>query len=241
MPLKYKPYKNRKFIKKGKSKVMKKFIDKEIKRIERRDVEVKEYVSNSGAAFADLNYQTNNIFALSGGPAQGTTSVTRLGDKIELKELHLRVYFQMPNYDGVHATDTKTAIRMIVFQWYENTTFRFPTVADIVKVSSAGGNAQQFTAPYNHVQQSLYQILYDKTHRLLLNSNGGLTDSNSNLVVPLKLKNFRRKVQQFMPAGDAANGMNQLFLLLISNSTTATGNNQVCQMIYTAQVLFIDA
>lgn len=147
----------------------------------------------------------------------------------------------MPNYDGAHLTDTKTAVRVIVFQWFPNTTWRMPIVSDILNVSGTGGTAQNFTAPYNHDQSADYHIMKDKVYSLLLNSNAGLTDSNSNKCIFMKFKRIRRRALEFQPAGDASHGINQIFVLFLSNSTTATGNNQVCQMVMTTQLLFTDS
>lgn len=152
---------------------------------------------------------------------QGDTDESRDGDAIYWKS-------QTFNY-RVYGGDTTNALRVIIFQWFGNTSLHTPTVGDVLQQY---GSTLGVLSTYLHdgEQGTNFRVFYDKTTTAV---NGTDTvDKVFSVKVPLK---YARKKCQFN-AGSASR-TNGLFLCVISDSA-ATPNPGIE---YWSRVTFTDS
>jgi len=181
--------------------------------------ELKTFDSNSSA----FTVGSAATLTLLSGIAQGVTSANRIGDEVVLVSLEI-------TYEIVQAnTDIYSNTRVLVFQWFPNTTLVAPVLASILYNTAAIGLYSQ----YNWQYRDQYHVLYDKIH-----SQAGLATSvasSTNMSVLLhRLTNFRKGIK-FAPG--VTTGSNHLYFLFISDSSIApfpVGN-------FASRLLFRDA
>lgn len=131
----------------GLSKVQKYAIDKIVK----SNIETKCVDTYTGAG-AQLG--TTATFADVTAVSQGSSSITRVGDQIELTRLSIRLFL-----DG--QTTSNTIARLIYFQWRpDNATA--PVIADILDLGP-GGTANVFSH-INYDNKHLFKLLKDVTY-----------------------------------------------------------------------------
>jgi len=114
--------------------------------------------------------------------AQGTTDLTRIGDAIILKSVHLKYTLVA----GQTQANTNN-VRIMIFQWFDNTS---PAAADIL--ASTAANSAVVSDYYMDTSRKdvTFKVLYDKTH-----SVSPITAGPSSIIpVDKYLKGFRRNV-----------------------------------------------
>ncbi len=133
--------------------------------------------------------------------AQGLTDITRVGDTITASTMNVK-YFAF-------TADTRNFLRLIFFQWYDDST---PVVGDIL-IDVAGSNVR---AMYNTDQAPNFKIIHDKTLMLAERVAGQTFPSQ---LTTRKLRIPRSKVQY---QGASTTGIGKVWLLLLSDSGVAT-------------------
>lgn len=138
-----------------------KYVNKIIKSKEERkciDRQWTSVVDNDGAIFdlAQLRYIR-----------QGTASNERIGGSLDISSIMIRAIVQQPlPAETVEPLDT--VLRVIVFQWHEDSYNRFPAVKDILSYYSQAnpypdGVSGIWSSFYNKENAGSYTIIMDKT------------------------------------------------------------------------------
>lgn len=140
-------------------------------------------------------------------PAQNTTDITRIGDKITLRGLKLRISFEFPTgYAYVSGI-----IRIIIFQWHTDNILVAPIPSYILNVV---GTQNSVLSPYAHDRQSLRTVLYDKTIKM--------TYSSDKVAVIVKKINIKWAKKTIKFVGAAVTGADHIYMLLASDTLDAT-------------------
>lgn len=150
---------------------------------------------------------------------QGTTDVTRIGDRLTKVSLELRG--SCTNGATTFTAPQIGQTRVIVFQW-KPTTASNPSLTDIME------QANQFDSPFRHDTRQMYKVLYD---------NCVATTALYNPVVPFKA--FIKippgwQESQFEAGG--VTGTNHLYVLTIAYQSGAAVLAQTeffCKLVYT--------
>jgi len=174
-----------------------------VKRVMNENKELKVYDENSSA----FTIGAGATLSLLSGITQGAAQAQRVGDQVELVSLEI-------TYEVVQAnTDIYSNTRVLIFQWFPNTTLIAPVLASILYNTAAIGPYSQ----YNWQYRDQYHVIYDK-----LFSQAGISTSvasSTNMsVLRHRLTNFRKPIK-YTP-GTAA-GSNHLYFLFMSDSTIA--------------------
>lgn len=137
---------------------------------------------------------------------QGVQYLQRIGDKIRLKKLKIRVQLD--------AADSSNAFRIIVFRWKQDTSTVAPTAADLLDLQYADGTQYCYLNPEGAlVEKKPYEILWDKTYELILGTNTAVRNV-------FKTINLKDALLQFR--GTSVNGVGHLYVMTVSDSGTAT-------------------
>lgn len=182
------------------------------RKYKRKSIATKKYVRSyinkqSEKKYFDISRSTDTI-DYSGrldrltGISQGTTDLTRVGDKIRLTSMRVSYSAEL--------ADTTNYIRFIIFQWYPTSNLLAPTVNYIL---SLPGSILSPQSPFVHDYKNQYTILYDKTHVL--------TQDYPNIIRKFWLRMKFVKKQIAFEAG-TQEGSNHLYLLRISDSSAAS-------------------
>lgn len=154
--------------------------------------------------YAVANVATGTTIVDTCAVPQGDTSITRDGDQLMASSLHLK-------YDWEGA-DSYNHCRLMVFQWYPDTT---PTGADILDSSVVpSSNAHMY--PYNTKTAESYKVLYD-TVRLCTAVSVPVTNT-----IQKKIRIPRPKIK--FSAGTTT-GTNKVYLLFVTDSAAAPNPN----------------
>lgn len=148
------------------------------------------------------------------GPPYPSSDTTRIGDKIKLKRVVVKMNIQCSQVAVAGATDD---VRIIMFQWYPNTSLAVPALSDILFNTTASTICQSF---YNHDKANQHQILYDKRFRLLGATN---TSQKDITVKPSKRRlKFTKKQIEFTAGGNTAS--NHLYIMMVADKAVTTNN-----------------
>lgn len=132
--------------------------------------------------------------------AQGDTDLTRDGDELYLKSIHL-------NWSFVGA-DATNKMRIVVFQWFGDDNANPPAATDLFQTNSATGYFGAFRKDYS----SLFKVLYDK--QLVTDTYNNIRHGKKSIY-----KGFRKKIKYI--AGTAS-GTNQIYTCMVSDSSAAS-------------------
>jgi len=175
-----------------------------VERREKRKHEVKVFDTSQSAANIGAGATVSALTAV----PQGVTQSERVGDQMEFVDCEFTYQLVQAN------ADIYSDVRVIIFQWFPNTTISgAPVLADILPNTAAVG----LYSAYNWQYRSQYHILFDKLWSL-----AGLTTAPTSKTavsqLNVRLKNMRKEVV-FTPG--TTNGSNLLWLLTISDSVIA--------------------
>lgn len=150
---------------------------------------------------------TGTIFDLS-AITQGDTAAERDGDRLTIKSLSLKM--------GIIAGDPTNFMRVIIFQWLQNSATVAPSVINIFPAVFVT-QPYSFGSPYSKPDAGYTFIpLYDKTF---------VVSSTDNVRFNIKLtpKNFKRKAKAFIQYNPASTtGTGKLYMCAISDSGAVT-------------------
>jgi hypothetical protein len=149
---------------------------------------------------------------------QGDTVSDRTGDTVFLKELYLNYTVQ------VDPTDTFNSLRVIVFQWHPHSGNYPPTVTGVLQ-------SPLIYSMYNWQISSNFTILSDRVHFLAGQASSVASSYNQGFFGPVSLAKTMKRAE-FGPGSIL--GSNQLFILVISDSTVVPGPafTKVSRVIY---------
>lgn len=170
---------------------------KQVKRIVRFQQEKKNfpfYIINGSASTAGTITKLTII-------PQGDSGTTRDGNNVNITRIQFRYSFAYG--------DATNVCRIIIFQWKNDDTNDFPTVAKLIQdpVNNSWLGSQIFANPDA-------RILYDRLHFV---SGNGFAVTGSRAVI--KSKKYAKKLKY--NAG-VNTGSNQLYVLYLSDSSTST-------------------
>lgn len=178
-------------------------------------VETKYFDTTSTGTSIDYSGTLVNLTLI----PQGSTDVTRVADKATLRAVRLNFAF------GVG--DAFNEFRIIIFQWYPNTTLLSPIVADILAYTGSNLACQ---SPYVHDYQNQHAVLLDRRFQLVNGTEAAVMVRKYKL--PMK---YCRKTINF--TAGTTGGSNHLYALFISDSAAATHPN----VQYITRVYFDDS
>lgn len=130
---------------------------------------------------------------------QGSAQTQRVGDELRLKSIDLRYQ--------IACADTTQCMRIIVFQWFQNTV---PTVNNILY---SNGTAQAPFGALNFEQRRNYRILYDRMHSLDI-----ITEIQNG--VHVRIWKIPKRNIVFTTTGTTV-GNNKCYIYFISDSSVA--------------------
>lgn len=154
--------------------------------------------------------------------SQGTTDTTRIGDRITLKSMQLRITFVGSETTAVLPADNYNQFRFIVFQWKDRVSGN-PAVADLLLNGPSG--AVDIWSMLNHDNRQNYNILLDKTITCVNNSStaavvpvtGYQANHVQHRVWNFNFKKINKQLQYV--AASATDGTNRLFYLMGGDSS----------------------
>jgi len=129
----------------------------QVKRILRANIETKHFLSAVSAAGISTSPTTTSISNI----VQGDGDAERIGNVVSPTRLKL-------NY-SISASDATNAIRVCVFKWKDSNAFINPNGNDFFKIGPSG--VVDYLSHYNEEQRDQFQVIYDKTFQLVLNTN----------------------------------------------------------------------
>lgn len=202
------PYKKKKQNKQNNNNNKKQLATKQyVKRMIRKDVETKYIDAQwpSGGGFKTLDWSATNNFVVLSSMNQNFSDTTRIGDKITMRSLHIRLMFNF-----LSSTPFFTyPIRFIVFQWYPTTSLVLPTPSRIL-VPAYLGTVNAPLSPIIHDYECNFVILYDKIYSL--NS-----DSPSHMAYHIKVSlKYAKKTICF--DGGSTDAGNHIYAMCLTNS-----------------------
>lgn len=224
-------YKKKKaYVKKG-GKVnpsVKKEIKKDIKQALKKELEIKQYAAGltatavySGTGAGGVNSQMCSV-------AQGLLSTNRIGDRISVKSLHVRLNM----YLGAANSGTSNVwanIRCMVIQYKAND--NSPIIGDLLLTSVANAtNVVGSMSARNKPYLDDYVVLYDRVYSL----HNGLSTANNVGADPrgqlyhqfnVPLKYAKKTIDYTNAAGTSCN--NPLWIFFTSDQPTAVTNPTV--------------
>lgn len=175
---------------------------REVKNLVKDDEEIKRYDYSVGLTNVDA---AGTIFNGVGLPAQGTTSVTRIGNIIKHHAIECNLQI------AGNSTDVYNTVRLIFFRWHENDSEDPVSVAKVLNLDGTSPFLSQIN--WDNVKAKKFTIMKDKTYTL-----SSLSESfyrNDRWV--FRGKRLGQKRQAFQ-ADASQNSNNNCFLLAISDS-----------------------
>lgn len=126
-------------------------------------VEYKKYDSAAVGQAVTNVLQFDNLHAI----AQGAANNQRIGDKIDIKKLHLRWQVEMSQ------SEVYTTVRIMVFRWSENS---IPVPADILSSTST-------VRSYLNTQESHhFKMYYDRIFTLNIQGNSTMSGQVNKII-----------------------------------------------------------
>lgn len=203
------------------NKTIKKEVKSEVKKALTKTVEEKFHNFAIGSAQIA---GTGNIWDVT-QIAQGLLDSNRVGDHIRPVEVDLFATLRT----SINNIDNN--IRLILFQWknqYDSVT-GLPTFGDILN-SSYSATVNTVNSPYNMDKLGLRRILFDRTYALNLYSKDQHVIRKTR--VPMRSIDYQN--------GSAQYGNGKIFLMAVSDDTTAVGGNMPL-LSFVVQVRYTDA
>lgn len=175
------------------------------------------------------------VLSLTNIPIAATaTDTSRVGDKVTLSSLEVRHSFQSTTVTTGFA---RYICRVIIFSWRDDV---LPTTADIINL----GVLPEFNViqPLNHDLKVKRKIWFDKTYTAY--SDLGASHDSMDPVqvdkVVLNFTNAKRGLGVIHYQGGATDGVNKLYMILVSNINAAGNQNQAWDHRISTRANFID-
>lgn len=167
-----------------------------VKRLIANRIETKQYFN----AFTPASLtNTASYFELL-QPANGTTDITRIGDKVRPLRLEIGI--------SLIVSDVTQLIRLCVIQWFKNTT---PTDAEVFNDTT--NDTSKLMGAMNHDSQrsKILKVVWDRTYSLN-------TVSNTNKMIRKNLNLSQLRPTSWI-AGASTNAIGGYFLVAMSDSS----------------------
>lgn len=198
------------------AKTVKKYIRKAIDNM----VEDKVIYTNVAAPFGVSDVSS---YALLNGCAQGAAKTQRLGQKIKLKSVQLRISFAI-NAASLAGATSGNFFRILLL-YDRQTNAGNPSNAQLFVSTTA---TETYESPLNIVAVQRYKILHDKVY--VMNPTGGATN-----ISPVKFINIRKKLRNLPTvfntgvAGDVTdiNTGSLILVLLCDANIVASYHNEL--------------
>jgi len=157
------------------------------------------------------------IYQLSAVP-QGDTDLKRDGDQLTLTSLELRYCWTT---GPISTAQLYGFARMIVFQWFSSDLADAPTLNEILGVPTTA--SLQYLMSYNHDHRFQFRVLLDRSFKWT-NSDSSQYNNNS-ISGPYRsfIKKFAKHKIQYLSGTTL--GFNNIYILLVSNSLSASAAN----------------
>lgn len=170
--------------------------------------------------FFDVQYistgpQTTPYVASITDVPQGTTDLTRIGDKLHIHSIEIRMQMKVGMIAAPNVAGTNQLMgRVILFQWKDDDT---PTVGNILEVADP-------MSPFDHDRKVKRKVLMDRTFTL----SGQVGTANTNycyrdIIVSKKYLNLRRLPGEGVNVsfqGASTTGVNKIYILFIADYST---------------------
>lgn len=197
MPSRRRVFKKRRMFKRrGARLATKKFVKQQI----HKQIETKYF----SVPFATGQVTVTGTFGSLHNIPQGTTDVTRVGDKLNLRSIYL-------SYDAIAGIQSCN-LRVLVVQWKPIDSF-YPITGPSDFFYNTNASAVTIS-PYVHDYQTSYTVIYDRTHKLIIN-----TESDSVIVKNKRLKiKWAKKQLNYLSA--TTDGAYKFYIMFVSNTTT---------------------
>lgn len=154
--------------KKGKGKVTK-AVKQYVKRVMKDDIEIKQFGA-SVSAITGITDSGSTRYGLTYGMSQGTSSLSRIGNKIKIYGIQFAC--RIKAYQGTGATPVPENIRVVIVK-DTKTTGVVPSISEIFNDTTSGNLVySSYTVSLRQAKQ--YKILYDKV--LQMHVEGGTTN-----------------------------------------------------------------
>lgn len=167
-----------------------------------------------------------NIFDITSIP-QGTTDITRIGDKIMLNSIEIR--YMLQSTFSANPTIYDQFYRLILFKWYDDSG---PTTEDILETSAT---AIGIISVYDHDRKPKRKILLDEMVSATITKEFTTfrnTAIHKNFFVDLKKRS--RRIREVAFEASTVNGIGKIYMLIISNIPLASiPGNGMTWRIYT--------
>lgn len=137
---------------------------------------------------------------------QGSTDVTRIGDKLMPTSLDICGHFVLPQ---TLANRPYSFVRMIIFRWLQDTDDTNPTVSDIVDY--AGSDQVVLTSPV-HDKRPDFNILYDSGPKMV----SPLLTAGQTLHLNLKMR-LKLAGKEISFVGASTSGRNHIYALFLAD------------------------
>jgi hypothetical protein len=167
----------------------------QVARMIKKDTEMKSFGAGAAVGAVSSTAFVQDLSAI----AIGTDDNTRIGNHVHLKRSNFR--FRL---DGADPTNT---FRIILFKWKDNDFYTGNPAASAILANLSAG-AGDVVMPYNRETPGSYTIIKDF---FLTTSATGENTVTRYVSIPLS-----GKIQY---TGATTNGLNKIFLLLLSDST----------------------
>jgi len=167
----------------------------QVRRMVKANAERKHFLAAVSAAGISSVGTTTSISNIT----QGDGDAERIGNVVSPTRLKL-------NY-SISASDTTNAIRVCVFKWKDTNAFLNPNSNDFFKPGPS--NSVDYLSHYNEEQRDQFQVVYDKTFQLVLNTNTTKKIVNVDLPLSGKIRYYSNAV---------VTGTGNYFMYYISDS-----------------------
>lgn len=136
--------------------------------------------------------------------SQGTQDTQRIGDRIQLKSILVRLLLQY----NTNPQDRTPLIRIIVFQWKEDNGAVAPLPQNILQ-SATGGVPGDVLRPYTLDTNQTYKVLFDKIFSLSINAG------SDTIVSDIYINKKFGKLIEYSNA--VTTGTNQIYLMAVTS------------------------
>lgn len=196
-----------------------------VKKLIRKDVETK-YIDAQWptGGYRQVDWSATHTFQVLTAMGQSTTDVTRIGDKVTLRSIHIRLQFAFPG-----SPFPTNPLRLVVFQWHPTSSLVAPTPSRIL-VPAYLGTINAPSSPFIHDYDPNYTILVDKYFSLTVENPANVIKH-----IRVRLKYAKKTIAFDAGSLDAAN---HVYAMLLTDS--AVGSASILSLMI-ARVFYDDA
>lgn len=172
---------------------------------------------------------------------QGVTDKQRIGDKATLVRLtcRWRITLPFPEIDFVPVKNY--TLRVIIFQWKDDTV---PLAEDILNATTTIDTNMPVLFNYNHDKKAKFKILRDTTQDSCWCGEEtplSVFGTSQSYAWEYSFDKWKQNDKVINYIGTETDGINKIYILLISNGEVVTeGNNSCWNVYFNSRIKFID-